>query len=281
MASLCRVLPSRLYFNIISISVSNPLLRLLLFPLLLLRQAAKIYLSSRLLLTIAVWTGDRHVPFPAFLRYLYAMDSKILDRHKATVSNLLKIYDGIEPLHLYLKKYFAENKKHGSRDRKAITGLCYGYFRLGQNAQRLQKNHPDGPALSVSKVLDIAGYITGILPYPPFLEENMGKDNMTASLVPEPLPMDRFNAIARHYDCLNQDALFPFDAATSPDLDLPDFRASMLSQPRLFIRMRPQKGTHTHSEVMRVLGSGEIAFFPWTRTYSAWLPIRRWIRFYV
>ena len=65
-----------------------------------------------------------------------------IDRQLATVAHLLKIYDGTEPLHLYLKKYFAANKKHGSRDRKVITQLCYSYFRLGENAVSLQKQPP-------------------------------------------------------------------------------------------------------------------------------------------
>ena len=43
----------------------------------------------------------------------------------------LKNYNGGEPFHLYLKKYYSANKKHGSKDRKQISSLCYDYFRLG------------------------------------------------------------------------------------------------------------------------------------------------------
>ena len=46
-------------------------------------------------------------------------------------SSILSQYKGSEPFHFYLKKYFSSNKKHGSKDRKQITSLCYNYFRLG------------------------------------------------------------------------------------------------------------------------------------------------------
>jgi 16S rRNA (cytosine967-C5)-methyltransferase len=50
----------------------------------------------------------------------------------AVAANLIKGYNAPQPFHLYIKKYFAANKKHGSRDRKTIAALCYVYFRLGK-----------------------------------------------------------------------------------------------------------------------------------------------------
>jgi 16S rRNA (cytosine967-C5)-methyltransferase len=52
-------------------------------------------------------------------------------RYLQYASAILLKYKGGEPFHLYLKKYFSANKKHGSKDRKQITSLCYHYFRLG------------------------------------------------------------------------------------------------------------------------------------------------------
>jgi 16S rRNA (cytosine967-C5)-methyltransferase len=40
-------------------------------------------------------------------------------------------YTGSEPFSLYLRHFFSKNKKFGSRDRKAISHLCFCYFRLG------------------------------------------------------------------------------------------------------------------------------------------------------
>lgn len=49
--------------------------------------------------------------------------------HQNIADNLVSAYDSSEPLANYLKKYFAANKKHGSKDRKNITALCYAHFR--------------------------------------------------------------------------------------------------------------------------------------------------------
>ncbi len=49
--------------------------------------------------------------------------------HQDIANKLIAAYHGEEPLANYLKKYFAANKKHGSKDRKNISALCYAFFR--------------------------------------------------------------------------------------------------------------------------------------------------------
>lgn len=53
-------------------------------------------------------------------------------KHQQIADTLLDNYHGQEPLANYLKKYFAANKKHGSRDRKSIASFCYDHFRQGE-----------------------------------------------------------------------------------------------------------------------------------------------------
>src|SRR5487761_1901423 len=55
-------------------------------------------------------------------------------RYFQYADSILSSYKENEPFHLFLKKYFSVNKKHGSRDRKQITSLCYNNFRLGHGA---------------------------------------------------------------------------------------------------------------------------------------------------
>src|SRR5438045_6472501 len=55
-------------------------------------------------------------------------------RYLETSIKIIERYRGDIPFHLYLKKYFAADKKYGSRDRKQITSLCYNFFRLGHSA---------------------------------------------------------------------------------------------------------------------------------------------------
>ncbi len=47
---------------------------------------------------------------------------------------ILQSYDGRVPLAAFLKHFFAQHKKFGSRDRKQIGALCHQYFRLGHFA---------------------------------------------------------------------------------------------------------------------------------------------------
>src|SRR3569623_269733 len=54
-----------------------------------------------------------------------------------TAVQLIQAYDGGMPLAHYLKQYFAQHKKHGSKDRKYISHLCYCYYRLGHALQQL------------------------------------------------------------------------------------------------------------------------------------------------
>lgn len=73
------------------------------------------------------------------------------NQHQAVAEKLIAAYQGQEPLAAYLKKYFAANKKHGSRDRKSISALCYEYFRS------LHANFPLQEA--ISKEIDLPAFI--------------------------------------------------------------------------------------------------------------------------
>ena len=49
-----------------------------------------------------------------------------------TTIKIIRLFDGSVPLHHFLKQYFSQQKKHGSKDRKIITHACYNFYRLGQ-----------------------------------------------------------------------------------------------------------------------------------------------------
>ncbi len=71
--------------------------------------------------------------------------------HQNIANKLLEEYQGQEPLANYLKKYFAANKKHGSRDRKSISAFCYAHFREQVESFPLQKY--------ISKQIDVPTFI--------------------------------------------------------------------------------------------------------------------------
>src|SRR5688572_17056758 len=57
-----------------------------------------------------------------------------------TAITILNEYTGQEPFSSFLKKFFSQHKKYGSKDRKHIAHLCYSYFRLGKALTDLEVN---------------------------------------------------------------------------------------------------------------------------------------------
>ena len=52
--------------------------------------------------------------------------------HLNTATKIVQQYEGKEPLNLYLKSFFSQHKKFGSKDRKRISHLCYLYYRVAR-----------------------------------------------------------------------------------------------------------------------------------------------------
>jgi 16S rRNA (cytosine967-C5)-methyltransferase len=68
--------------------------------------------------------------------------------------DILGKYEYPEPFHLFIKKYFKANKKYGSRDRKIISALLYGFFRIGEQAH-----------LGTTQAMAMGAYLVGELPH--------------------------------------------------------------------------------------------------------------------
>jgi 16S rRNA (cytosine967-C5)-methyltransferase len=60
-----------------------------------------------------------------------------VDAYFQVATHLFEHYELQLPLHLFLKEYFKNNKKYGSRDRKFIAELLYGIYRLGKQNDHL------------------------------------------------------------------------------------------------------------------------------------------------
>jgi 16S rRNA (cytosine967-C5)-methyltransferase len=135
---------------------------------------------------------------------------------------ILKQYNGAEPFHLYLKKYFSANKKHGSRDRKLITSLCYNYFRLGFGVTS---------PIDIFEKLLLAIFIVEKKPSP-----------ITGFLKPEwneNIHLDISAKLKLIKNVFNQKTIFPFHDELSDAIDFEKFSLSFLIQPKLFVRIRP------------------------------------------
>jgi len=143
-----------------------------------------------------------------------------------TADALVSKYNGTEPLAAYLKKYFAANKKHGGSDRKHISTLCYGFFRLGNFK---------------SEWTESTRWQTVLFLYPPaeIIAIELLPESWQLQL-PDPL-FDKFSWLATQGLSGNWLSIFPFIHLLSANITVNDFVASHLRQPDLFLRVRPGK----------------------------------------
>ncbi len=129
------------------------------------------------------------------------------------------------PLVHFLKQYFAQHKKHGSKDRKLISHACYCYYRLGHAL----KKHSVEERLKIALFLcnDAAGE------WPVLFEEDW-INNWQPSL------MLRLAFVEEKIPSFSVLDIFPWTDQLSDDgYDPYAFSLSHLIQPDLFLRVRP------------------------------------------
>lgn len=149
-------------------------------------------------------------------------NSNHFQRYLQFAVSILSAYNGQEPFKTYLKKYFALNKKHGSRDRRLITSLCYNYFRLGFG---VSIDEDQNQKFFLATFLCETKPAASLQLYKP-------KWNNSISL-----PLDDKLQIVE--DKFAVDKLFPYMNELSDEIDRHLFNLSFLIQPKVFIRIRP------------------------------------------
>lgn len=133
-------------------------------------------------------------------------------------------YKGEMPLTHWLRDFFKHNRQMGSRDRKTLSALVYSYFRFG----RLSFGSPRERML--------AAVATGDAP-------NEMKEYFSGEHSGIGLPT-------------LHTGIFPWVEKMSEGIDHEKFSASFLSQPDLFIRIRPGH----HDSVVGKLNKAGVAF---------------------
>ena len=122
--------------------------------------------------------------------------------------DIVKAYDGRHPLSAWLKNFFRENKQMGSCDRKTISSLLYGYFRLGHNEYKNVEERMLAGLFANTQLQELANYFKATRPVP---------------------------------EQYRSEKIFPWPAYLSEGIDAHLFAESFLIQPDLFIRLRPGK----------------------------------------
>jgi 16S rRNA (cytosine967-C5)-methyltransferase len=137
-----------------------------------------------------------------------------------TTKGIIEQYKNEMPLHLYLKNFFSQDKKFGSKDRKTITSLCYYYYRLGhgENSRSIEERILLGIFLCEFKSNKI-------------LEQLKPEWNAKIAL---PLQEKLFQI-----ESFYSSNIFPWVNQLSEGIEGGTFSISFLLQPKLFLRIRP------------------------------------------
>lgn len=142
-----------------------------------------------------------------------------LSSYLQSAEEIVNQYRGEMPFASWLKAYFREHKKFGSRDRKLVADLCFCYFRLG----KAFSNKETEERLLIGQFLCREESI--------FINE----------LKPE---WKDYSAESKKKKIAFLDAgqlhrIFPFESQLSNEIEKEDFQLSFLQQPDLFLRIRP------------------------------------------
>ncbi len=163
---------------------------------------------------------------------------RYIRQHIAVITHL---YKGDVPLTHFLKNYFKQHPKLGSRDRKILSEMCYCWYRCEKGIN--------------DKGLDFDEKMNACL----FLCSN---NPLIASFLPDAWEPANERSITERLDLLHEHniyfdvkKLFPNQHTLSDNLQQDDWLLSMLEQPKLFIRIRKKK-----KEIIALLQEKKIAF---------------------
>jgi 16S rRNA (cytosine967-C5)-methyltransferase len=141
---------------------------------------------------------------------------------------IIEAYKGQMPLHAWLKSFFRDNKQMGSRDRKLLSTLVYGYYRLGHAVPALPPDERilTGLFLCHSQPHELLNYF-----------RSDWNEKITLPLE-EKIVLFQQDPSGAGADFQPSD-IFPWKDQLSPGIDHHAFCLSFLRQPDLFLRIRP------------------------------------------
>lgn len=148
------------------------------------------------------------------------------DNQLRYAAQILETYQGEIPLHVWLKDYFRLNKQMGSRDRKLLSTLVYGFYRLGHAIT----------ALPVQARLLSGLFLCHNAPHE-LLQHFKPEWNEKAGLPLEArIAFFQTQPEGAGFRVTN---IFPWKDELSEGIDHEAFCLSFLRQPDLFLRIRP------------------------------------------
>ena len=147
-------------------------------------------------------------------------------------ASLVKEYDGTVPLSIYLKQFFAANKKFGSSDRRMVGSLTHQYYRAGSLTDNMD----------VEEALLLADLLC-----------NNKATPVLQAIRPEWVPFSeltipgKLEACGMHWDAVKHT---PWPEILQKETDPDKYSLSHFIQPDLFLRIRPGKSVTVKNKLM-------------------------------
>jgi 16S rRNA (cytosine967-C5)-methyltransferase len=138
-----------------------------------------------------------------------------------SAKRILHLYKGTVPLTAWLKQFFKEHKKYGSKDRKEIAHLCYSYFRLGNSF--LYATEEERILLGLFLSSSEPNLVLGEL-------KPEWNEKVHLSVEGKIQLLNAGKELSH---------IFPFETELSSEIDPALFHKSFLLQPLLYLRIRP------------------------------------------
>ena len=146
------------------------------------------------------------------------------DNQLRYATTIITAYQGETPLHVWLKDFFRQHKQMGSRDRKTVSSLVYGFYRLGHSVRGLglEERVLLGSFLVQHQPGELLAYF---------------RPEWNAQ-VSRPLE-EKIEIVQQDGVEFDPSEIFPWKSELSDDIDHYAFCLSFLRQPDLFLRIRP------------------------------------------
>ena len=176
-----------------------------------------------------------------------------------TAQAILSTYKFEQPFHVHLKSFFKRNKKYGSRDRKIISNLCFGFFRIGDAAIDLPFQDQVVIGYFLSHEFD-NGFLATLQP---------GWVDKIQEVIDHKL-----NVVESTYPTFNQQLLFPGVEFLTDGISPVTILHHHFYQPDFFIRARPgkrkliEKKLVQHSIPFKVFGESALKLSSGTDLHS-------------
>jgi 16S rRNA (cytosine967-C5)-methyltransferase len=162
---------------------------------------------------------------------------------------IIDTYQGETPLHAWLKDFFRVHPQMGSRDRRIVSTMVYGHYRLGHaiKTHSPEKRIIAGLFLCQDQPLELLGYF------------NPGLNEQVTLPLTEKIACYQATPDGAGF---RPEDIFPWKDQLSPDIDHLAYCRSFLVQPDLFLRIRPGHETGVREKLALAFAAPGAEFIP-------------------